>query len=220
MKYSIVHDLPGRLRVHCRNLCRDSDNSLELDRWLAAHAGLRSASLSMRTGNLLITYSRDTSREAILVMLDDLRLFGVAKVVRRKSIFDVPVTAVAMDACVRETYSLAFGLVIPDFAQLIIAGWKMASRLFGMSQALERRDYAGFCFAAARFALFLLRGKSLLFKCAVALARSFLKHSYRIHLEMTGDMAEENRFGALPYEQALLPVPVDVTVVAEESAAI
>lgn len=156
MQYDILHDVPGRLRVHCRHLRLSPESSLELNRWLSEHDCLRSAALSARTGNLLILYSRTTSREAVLVILDDLRLFGVATVVRQEA---TPSPVIA--ACGREIVRAVTGPLFPGPVRRLFGWWRLAAGLCRLARLASRGEIAAFCSGAAKFAILALCGRSL-----------------------------------------------------------
>lgn len=66
MDYDILHDIPGRLRVRCRNLVVDHGNAAAINELLSSQEGILSAELSVRTGNLLLHYSRVMPRRHVL----------------------------------------------------------------------------------------------------------------------------------------------------------
>ncbi len=70
MHYDIVHDTPGRLRVHCRCVVPNRQNADRIARVMIAREGVVSAELSLRTGNLLILYSRLLPRGRVLEALN------------------------------------------------------------------------------------------------------------------------------------------------------
>ncbi len=69
MQYDVLHDIPGRLRVHCRDV--DATRyAAAISQLLDAQDGVVSAELSPRTGNLLISYTRVLPRRHVLNLLD------------------------------------------------------------------------------------------------------------------------------------------------------
>lgn len=176
MDYAIVHDIPGRLRVHCTGLCLNPDSSLELNRWLAEHPGLRSARLSTRTGNLLIVYSEKIRRDDVVALLGDLRLFGVATITagdrNAPPSFSERVTA----ACSREVVAQVTKPFIPSIIGEILSGWRIAMGLFGMWGRLWRGEIFDLLLDLAKFALFALRGKCLPLRFACVVGGAFIEH--------------------------------------------
>ncbi len=70
MEYDIVHDIPGRLRVHFRGIRIDQATANAIGELLSLQDGIISAELSVRTGNLLLYYSRVMPREHVFALLD------------------------------------------------------------------------------------------------------------------------------------------------------
>ena len=170
MKYDIIHELPGRMRVHCRNLSLEPSTRIELTRWVSEHDALVSAKLSARTGNLLVVYSRSASRENILVILDDLKLFGVANVIPQdEKPIAVTVCGVVAAQCGREAMHFAMEKALPATALQAISGWKIASRLMHLFGLLVDGKIAEFCWGAAKFALFAAFGKYISVRFALSL---------------------------------------------------
>lgn len=159
MKYDILHELPGRMRVHCRHLRIDPDNRIELNRWVARHGTLVSAKLSLRTGNLLIAYSRTASRESVLLVLDDLRLFGEAEIGNSSA---VPPT-LAESAAAALARGAAWGVVnafLPGPARRFEDGLALGSAAVGLCAQLANGRVAAFLFGALRLVLFGLSASS------------------------------------------------------------
>ncbi len=70
MRYEIIHDIPGRVRVHCHDIHLSKKNAAAIEEILSLQEGFLAVSLSMRTGNLLISYSRVVPRRHVLAVLD------------------------------------------------------------------------------------------------------------------------------------------------------
>ena len=70
MQYDVLHDIPGRLRVHCRDIQIHLANANAIEELLSSQDGILSAVLSVRTGNLLIHYSRVIPHRHVLALLD------------------------------------------------------------------------------------------------------------------------------------------------------
>lgn len=198
MKYDILHDLPGRMRVHCRNLYLDPSSRLELNRWVSHHNELVSARLSTRTGNLLIHYSRSASRETILVLLEDLQIFGVAKVARYDDGRENSLSSVVVAACGKEAAALVIKQFIPEPIRQVMAGWKMASRLMRLFQLLADGKIGDFLYGAARFAAFALFGKYLSVRFALTIVGAALAPSTRSVEAIDTDCPGYGRQNLLP----------------------
>ena len=161
MKYDILHELPGRMRVHCRSLRFDPGNRIELGRWVSQHCELVSASLSTKTGNLLIVYAKDTTRESILVILDDLRLFGVASIGGPKERAILTFRDAAAGAAMKEASKALFKSFALKPLQKFKSGWILAGNLFTLADAFLSGQLAAFFLAAGKFILLRLFSSSL-----------------------------------------------------------
>lgn len=69
MDFDILHATPGRLRVHCRGIDMTRENAHAVCRLLLLHDGVAKAELSLRTGNLLLVYSRVMPMNRALLLL-------------------------------------------------------------------------------------------------------------------------------------------------------
>ncbi|MDR1535639.1 MAG: heavy metal translocating P-type ATPase [Planctomycetota bacterium] len=70
MKYEILHDIPGRLRLRCLDLAPTRRVADAVSALLSPQEGVVSVFLSPRTGNLLVIYSFGrTSREQVLALV-------------------------------------------------------------------------------------------------------------------------------------------------------
>ena len=103
MEYDILHDIPGRLRVHCRDIRADWTTANAIGELLSAQDGILSADLSVRTGNLLIYYSRVMSRKHVCALLDvmepaDWEGFGLDAGEAPPSFFEMSLSAVVWTA--------------------------------------------------------------------------------------------------------------------------
>ena len=70
MKYDVLHDIPGRLRVHCHGIRVNQAIANAIGELLSSQDGILSAELSIRTGNLLLYYSRIMPKRHVLALLD------------------------------------------------------------------------------------------------------------------------------------------------------
>jgi hypothetical protein len=70
MQYEILHDIPGRVRVYCRDMRVNQAVAGAIGQLLSSQDGIISAELSARTGNLLICYMRVMPRRHVLALLD------------------------------------------------------------------------------------------------------------------------------------------------------
>lgn len=173
MKYAILHEIPGRMRVHCTNLHLNPESSLHLNRWVGQHEEVLSARLSTKTGNLVIHYSRQLSRETMLIMLDDLQLFGVAKVARDPGTCRI-LAGMVCKAYARETAIAVVGGMVPRSVRHVMSGWRMASRGSELVRMTWERDFPSLCLAVARSAAFALLGATPLLRFLFILGRSLL----------------------------------------------
>ncbi len=99
MKYDILHDIPGRLRVYCRDIDVNPGNAAAIGELLSMQDGIVGAALSVRTRSLLIHYSRVIPRKHILSLLDVLEPddwdgFGLGAEDAPQSLFDMTIGAV------------------------------------------------------------------------------------------------------------------------------
>jgi len=161
MKYHILHEVPGRMRVRCRNLRLDPEARIELRRWVAEHSELVSASLSARTGNLLVMYSRDATRESILLVLNDLQLFGSATIEEGNTASNLTLGETAANACAKEASKVFIKSLLPKPLQKIKTGWTIASSLFAIARNLNDREVTAFLYGVGKFALMGLFGASI-----------------------------------------------------------
>lgn len=201
MKYDILHELPGRMRVHCRNLCINPENRIELNRWVSQHLQLVSASLSSRTGNLLIVYAENASRDSILVILGDLRLFGMAEIGNsadvRPGVAEITVNVITKQVCKQAVRS-----VLPRAALRFKAGWALGCALWQLGDHLANGRVVEFLFAAGKTLLFGLVASSLPLRIAAAVGISLAENRFpRLAPPQTQD-APEIAVPALPYSVA------------------
>lgn len=207
MKYAIQHEIPGRMRVHCTGIYLNPESSLQLDRWVDRHETVVSARLSTRTGSLVIRYSRQLSRTSLLVMLDELQLFGVAKVAR-----EVPGCRVLAEtvckSCAREALSSVVRAVVPSPVRHVMTGWRTATRVSDLVRMAQEGDVWSIALAVSRCFLFALYGATPALRFLFILARSLLRYS---RLPAAFEMSE------LPGEQDGDAVPVDAIVVGSGS---
>ena len=104
MEYDILHDIPGRLRVHCRDIPVTWATAAAIGELLSSQDGVISANLSVRTGNLLIYYSRIMPKRHVLALLDvlepsDWEGFGL-DVEPPQSFFEMSLSAVVKTAAI------------------------------------------------------------------------------------------------------------------------
>ncbi len=74
MRYTILHDIPGRIRVRYAGRPLASAVRVMLDRWVAAHDGIISAAFSTTTRSLLVVYRPECGREKIIDLLQEFSL--------------------------------------------------------------------------------------------------------------------------------------------------
>lgn len=209
MKFDIIHELPGRMRVHCRLVCSVPEYRLELDRWVSCHDGLLSATLSARTGNLLVVYSCAMPRESLLTMLDDVRLFGVATVVKRDSGRRDAAANAAIHLCRKEAVVAITKALLPKPLLQLLGVWKAGIGVAGIFRSLFRGDMAEFCWRTARFAVMLICGNLTLVRILVVGVLDVIGVSRDPTMTKYRCGAGSNR-GVLPHRssaQRLLPAP-------------
>ncbi|MCC8191122.1 MAG: heavy metal translocating P-type ATPase [Planctomycetes bacterium] len=100
MRYDVLHDIPGRLRVHCRGFTVTATAAAAIEELLSAQDGIVSAALSVRTGNLVVQYSRLLAKSHLLALLtvmepEDWQGFGLDAETSRPSFFEMSLCAVA-----------------------------------------------------------------------------------------------------------------------------
>lgn len=161
MKYDILHELPGRMRVHCRTLRLNPECRIELERWVSWHAELVSASLSPRTGNLLVEYTKNTSREAILVIIDDLRIFGVATLGNGGERRHATVAGAVADATLAVCARALLGILLPRSAQKVMSGWRLGLSFHSLADTFVNKCLSSFFYAAGKFLLFCMAPSSI-----------------------------------------------------------
>ena len=174
MKYDILHDLPGRLRVHCHNIHINPETRIELHRWMSLHGELLSVSLSSRTGNLLIVYNREAARASVLLLLDDLKIFGVAQVTQHEVEACVSIQQSFVHAVEKEGCALVMGAILPKRIECLFKGWKVASGLLKLFQLLGDGKFIDFCLGAAKCVALALWGKSIPIRLFIAVAHTAL----------------------------------------------
>ncbi len=74
MRYTILHDIPGRIRVRYAGRPLASAVRVVLDRWVAAHDDVTSAVFSTTTRSLLVNYRSCCGRDRIISLLDEFSL--------------------------------------------------------------------------------------------------------------------------------------------------
>ncbi len=174
MRYDILHEVPGRMRVHCRNLRLDPHNRIELNRWVSQHAELASATLSTRTGNLVVVYAREVDRMAILVLLDDLPLFEGASIGNPDDAWSLSETAI--DVTVHEIVHAVIKAALPKPLDKALSGWKIGAGVYTVGDAAVRRDLPGCLYALGKFVLFSLFASSWPAHFLLHIAASFVRH--------------------------------------------
>lgn len=204
MHYDILHDVPGRLRIHCRHLRLSPESSLELNRWLSEHECLLSASLSTRTGNLLLVYSRDVPRETVIVLLDELQLFGVATVGRSDRDRDRAAPPPApVSACSMEILKAVVKPLLPGPIQRLMECWQIARRLYGMAKLASRGDLATLCRGVAKFVFLAICGQPLPLRLFFIVVGAILKQD----VELTPPAGDSPATRTEYRSEYMLPVP-------------
>lgn len=217
MKFDIIHDLPGRMRVHCRALHVGSDCRIELNRWLSCHEELISATISTRTGNLLVLYSKNLKRETLVTMLDDLQIFGMANMVERQATTEERVTNAVFKVCEHETLSLAKRAFLPRPVYSAWSGLHIGEKAFGLLHTLLCGDLSRFAWGVARFAIYAFFGQSTTIRVLLSiLVEAFTgSEKYFIH---TIDGSQEKLLDARDCNPKLLPLLPEPSVVADSAA--
>lgn len=103
MKYEILHEIPGRMRVRCLGFHVTGQVARAIGELLSLQDGIVAASLNPRTGNLLVVYSRVMPRGHLLALLDvmeseDWDGFGLTPLAGPPPLFDVTVSAMMREA--------------------------------------------------------------------------------------------------------------------------
>lgn len=116
MNYDVLHDIPGRLRVRCRDIRVNWTTANAIGELLSSQDGILSAELSVRTGNLLIHYSRIMPRRHVFALLDvmepsDWDGFGLDAGEPQPSFFEMSLAAIFKTAAV---HALKW-LVLPPY---------------------------------------------------------------------------------------------------------
>ncbi|MCD8350206.1 MAG: hypothetical protein LUC93_06305 [Planctomycetaceae bacterium] len=175
MRYTILHEVPGRMRVHCRTLRLGPENRIELNRWVSQHAELASATLSTRTGNLLVVYARDVDRRVILILLDELRLFEGASIGNPDNdawSFSEATINVALGEVIRTAIKAA----LPKPLDKAVTGFKIGRSCITVGAAVAEHDLLGGLYALGKFVLFSFFATSLPARFLLHLAASFVNH--------------------------------------------
>lgn len=175
MKYDIIHELPGRMRVHCRFQHLDPECRIELNRWLSSHNGLVSATLSTKTRNLLVVYAPEVTRESLLDMLDELKLFGIASLSRHSMGTHEIVLEAAVKTCRHQALAIIKNVLLPKPVILAISGWTTVSRAGRLLHLLFQGEIIQFLKGVATCAVLALYGKSIGVYFVVALAGRLLE---------------------------------------------
>ncbi len=200
MFYDILHELPGRMRVHCRNLRLNPDSTIKLSRWVSAHSELVSASLSTRTSNILIVYPVSIERERILALLDELKLFGVAILCPEEVSQLSKLTGVAANACLRETIKLLTKALLPKPLTHIKSGWRTACICLEMADKLSHRELVNLIYVAGKTLLFVLFGAILPARFVLAIAFSLIEHVFPDLKPMRAEKAPQIALDPVTFE--------------------
>ena len=182
MRYHILHDIPGRIRVHCPNIPTNAESRITFERLVDERGGVTAASFSMRTGNLLLRYSRDTTRESVLVMLDGLRLFGVSTLSGDETGEYACQENEAPSICrefLRETATRIGKALLPEPAQKMVLGWKMAIGTTRAAQCLGRGQTGTLVVMIGKGLVFALCGHSFIAKFAARLVFAYCGYQWR-----------------------------------------
>ncbi|MCD8350204.1 MAG: heavy metal translocating P-type ATPase [Planctomycetaceae bacterium] len=102
MEFDVLHEIPGRLRVSLRGIRMDQVTACAIGELLSSQDGVLSAVVSVRTGNLLLHYSRVMPRDHVFALLQVLEPsdwdgFGEG-ITPPPSFFEMSVCAVAATA--------------------------------------------------------------------------------------------------------------------------
>ena len=203
MKYDILHELPGRMRVHCRNLRLNPGCRVELNRWVFEHSELTSASLSAHTGNLLVFYTKNTSRESILVILDDLRIFGMATLGGGYERRYVTIAGATASASVKVFFSSLLAMVLPQALQKFFSGWKLGCFAYALADNLANRRMSVFFYAVCKFLLLRIFTTPLpirvaIMTCSLVIENKPLDHNFSKPTEYLEEALNANRREQLP----------------------
>lgn len=174
MQYTIVHELPGRIRVHCPAACCGADYRLQLDRWLTRHEGLLSATLSTRTGNLLVRYAKSLDRETLLVMLDELQIFAEATITPRLPEPAEQIKASVAKTLLHEAEHLIPDMLLPRIINRPLAGMALGARIAMLLRSLAAGDIVPFMLGCAKMSVAALFGTSPILRFVFTVAVEFL----------------------------------------------
>lgn len=204
MKYDILHEMPGRIRIHCRNLRLAPDCRIELERWVSEHPMLISAKLSAKTGNLLVTYAKDAGRESILLILDELRIFGVASIGDAAAPSAMTLTDATASAALKKCGEAALKSLIPRPALKIVTGWTIGCGVYAMMDRLLHGHFPAFFFAAGKFILFGLLPSSLLLKIMATAGTLLLENAFPALNPPR--VTQRRAFDAVPIQYTMAPI--------------
>ncbi|MDR1612173.1 MAG: heavy metal translocating P-type ATPase [Planctomycetota bacterium] len=240
MRYEILHDIPGRLRVHCGGVPPTRANADAIGELLSMQEGILSAELSVRTGNMLVRYSRIMPREQVLAFFkvlepSDWEGFGLDARVP-PSLFEMTLCAVAkvgfwqavrrliLPPCVR------YGLILLEALPYVFKGVKSLVRgrldiavldASALSVLAARRD-----FSAIRTILWMFKAADALEEWTREESRNSLAESLELKIDSVwvrtpgGDMRRplsEIRPGDLVVAQTGSVIPVDGVVAAGDA---
>lgn len=172
MRYDILHELPGRMRVHLRNVRLSPDNRLELNRWVAEQPELISATFSVRTGNLLVAYAPGAERVSILSLIERLHLFTDANVGDATERDPVATGTTVVAAIAKEALRALISPFIPKPAHMVKSGWRLKRGMAAIAAMPPDEQLSAYAYFVGKFILlgFCLSSLALRLACVAAAA--------------------------------------------------
>jgi Cu2+-exporting ATPase len=197
MRYEILHDIPGRLRVHCPDIPITPPTASAIGELLSMQDGILSAEMSVRTGNLLIRYARIMPKTHVLALLEvleptDWEGFGFEAEIP-PSIYEMTVCAIARTAfwqAVKWLFlpaPIRYGLILLEALPVAVKGAGSLARgnldvavldASALSVLAARRD-----FGAIRSILWMFEAADALEEWTRAQSRTSLSESLALKID-------------------------------------
>lgn len=176
MKFDILHEVPGRIRVHCQNLSLDPANRIELTNWVAEHPEIQSAAISARTGNLLVTYRKTTPSQTIRRYLEDLRLFEMATIGNACDTPPVSMAAAVSTKTGKTALRALIASLIPKPLQKLLTGWSITGCAYTLYDKLANRQFTTFLFELGKCVLMKLCAPTFTIRIVLTAAVAMVEH--------------------------------------------